>query len=97
MQKNINKTRHVSARILASSMAYFTFLKKYFKNRAFVFNLRYMERTISKAKVNYLKKTNKSYLEFNHNQLLEELYRVLKSNEELAWLLKRIKRETESV
>jgi len=56
-----------------------------------------MERTISKAKVNYLKKTNESYLEFNHNQLLEELYRVLKSNEELAWLLKRIKRETESV
>ena len=75
-------------------MAYFTFLKKYFKNRAFVFNLRYMERTISKAKVNYLKKTNESYLEFNHNQLLEELYRVLKSHQELAWLLKRIKRET---
>jgi|TARA_Y100001951_G_C11136393_1_gene181075 hypothetical protein len=56
-----------------------------------------MERTISKRKQSYLKKTNGDYLKYSKVQLLEEVYRILKSNEELSWYIKRLKRETESV
>ena len=56
-----------------------------------------MERTISKRKQTYLNKTNRDYLKYDKTELLEEVYRILKSNEELTWYIKRLKRETESV
>jgi len=56
-----------------------------------------MERIVSKMKENYLKKINKDYLTHDKKELLEELYRVLKSNEKLSWYIKRLKGKTESV
>lgn len=56
-----------------------------------------MERIISKAKEDYLKTLNKDYIEYSRKKLLEELYRVLKSNEDLSWYIKRLKGEVESV
>ena len=56
-----------------------------------------MERIISKTKEDYLKAINKDYIEYSKKELLEELYRVLKSNENLSWYIKRLKGEAESV
>tara|TARA_R100000234_G_scaffold91834_1_gene60010 strand:+ start:286 stop:456 length:171 start_codon:yes stop_codon:yes gene_type:complete len=56
-----------------------------------------MERIISKTKEDYLKAINKDYIEYSKKELLEELYRVLKSNEDLSWYIKRLKGEAESV
>jgi hypothetical protein len=52
---------------------------------------------LSKNKQKYLKKTNPAYLRYTKKQLMEELYRVLKSNEELTWFIKRLKGEHHSV
>jgi len=52
---------------------------------------------LSKNKQTYLKKTNPAYLGYTRKQLMEELYRVLKSNEELTWFIKRLKGEHQSV
>ena len=52
---------------------------------------------LSKNKQKYLKKTNPAYLGYTRKQLMEELYRVLKSNEELTWFIKRLKGEHQSV
>ena len=73
------------------------FLKTISDRAHVIFNFSYMERTISKRKQSYLKKTNGDYLKYSKVQLLEEVYRILKSNEELSWYIKRLKRETESV
>lgn len=56
-----------------------------------------MERIVSRMKENYLKKINKDYLTHDRRELLEELYRVLKSNEKLSWYIKRLKGDAESV
>jgi hypothetical protein len=52
---------------------------------------------LSKNKQTYLKRTNPSYLKYTKKQLMEELYRVLKSNEELTWFIKRLKGKHQSV
>ena len=52
---------------------------------------------ISQSKKTYLKKINPAYLRYTRNQLLEELHRALKSNEELTWFIKRLKGEEQSV
>tara|TARA_R110002020_G_C16287553_1_gene772196 strand:+ start:672 stop:842 length:171 start_codon:yes stop_codon:yes gene_type:complete len=56
-----------------------------------------MERIISKKKQDYLSKVNKNYPSYEKKELLEELYRVLKSNEELTWYIKRLKGTADSV
>ena len=56
-----------------------------------------MERIVSRMKENYLKDINKDYLTYDRRELLEELYRVLKSNEKLSWYIKRLKGDAESV
>ena len=52
---------------------------------------------LSKDKQKYLKKTNPAYFRYTKKQLMEELHRVLKSNEELTWFIKRLKGEHQSV
>jgi len=52
---------------------------------------------LSKNKQTYLKKTNPAYLGYTRKQLMEELYRVLKSNEELTWFIRRLKSEHQDV
>ena len=52
---------------------------------------------LSKNKQTYLKKVNPAYLRYTKKQLMEELHRVLKSNEELTWFIKRLKGEHQSV
>jgi|TARA_R110000824_G_scaffold97696_6_gene233384 ribosomal protein L20A (L18A) len=56
-----------------------------------------MERIISKAKESYLKKINKEYPNYDKKQLLEELYRTLKSNEDLSRYIRRLKGKVYSV
>ena len=56
-----------------------------------------MERIISKKKQDYLSRINKDYIFYEKKELLKELYRVLKSNEELTWYIKRLKGTTDSV
>lgn len=48
-------------------------------------------------KKRYLDRVNPSYLMFNKSELQSELYKVLKSNEELTWFIKKIAEETDSV
>ena len=45
----------------------------------------------------YLDRINPSYLLFNKSELQSELYKVLKSNEELTWFIKKLAEDTESV
>tara|TARA_Y100001951_G_C11112687_1_gene168378 strand:- start:353 stop:547 length:195 start_codon:yes stop_codon:yes gene_type:complete len=52
---------------------------------------------VSQSKKTYLKKINPAYLRYTRKQLMEELYRALKSNEELTWFIKRLKGEEQSV
>ena len=52
---------------------------------------------LRKDKQKYLKKTNPAYFRYTKKQLMEELHRVLKSNEELTWFIKRLKGEHQSV
>ena len=52
---------------------------------------------LSKNKQTYLKKTNPAYLGYTRKQLMEELYRALKSNEELTWFIRRLKSEHQDV
>ena len=52
---------------------------------------------LSKNKQTYLKKTNPAYFRYTKKQLMEELHRVLKSNEELTWFIKRLKGEHQRV
>jgi len=52
---------------------------------------------LSKNKQRYLKKANPAYFRYTKKQLMEELHRVLKSNEELTWFIKRLKGEHQSV
>ena len=52
---------------------------------------------INQSKKTYLNKINPAYIRYTRKQLLEELHRVLKSNEELTWFIKRLKGEEQSV
>ena len=52
---------------------------------------------VSQSKKTYLKKINPAYSRYTRKQLMEELYRALKSNEELTWFIKRLKGEDQSV
>jgi len=52
---------------------------------------------IKSFKKRYLDRVNPSYLMFNKSELQSELYKVLKSNEELTWFIKKMADDTESV
>ena len=52
---------------------------------------------LSKNKKTYLRKANPAYFRYTKKQLMEELHRVLKSNEELTWFIKRLKGKHKSV
>ena len=56
-----------------------------------------MNKILSPIKKRYLKRINPSYTYLTKFELQEELYRVLKSNEELSWFIKKLAKETESV
>ena len=56
-----------------------------------------MNKILSPIKKRYLKRVNPAYNYFSKFELQEELYRVLKSNEELSWFIKKLSEDTESV
>tara|TARA_Y100000015_G_C2342896_1_gene66818 strand:+ start:69 stop:239 length:171 start_codon:yes stop_codon:yes gene_type:complete len=56
-----------------------------------------MEKELKSFQKRYLERINPSYLMFNKSELQSELFKVLKSNEELTWFIKKIAEDTESV
>lgn len=56
-----------------------------------------MTKALSPIKKRYLKRVNPAYPYFTKIELQEELYKILKSNEELTWFIGKIAEETESV
>ena len=56
-----------------------------------------MEKQLKSFQKRYLERINPSYLMFNKSELQTELFKVLKSNEELTWFIKKIAEDTESV
>ena len=56
-----------------------------------------MNKALNPIKKRYLKRVNPAYTYFTKLELQEELYKVLKSNEELTWFIGKLSQEPESV
>ena len=56
-----------------------------------------MEKQLKTFEKRYLENINPSYTIYNKSELQRELYKVLKSNEELSWFIKKLSVDVDSV
>ena len=56
-----------------------------------------MEKQLKSFEKRYLENINPSYTNYNKSELQRELYKVLKSNEELSWFIKKLSVDVDSV
>lgn len=56
-----------------------------------------MEKQLKSFEKRYLENINPSYTIYNKSELQRELYKVLKSNEELSWFIKKLSVDVDSV